>query len=136
MNNQSTGSGEAGGIPRITGARAAHSDEMRARMIKYTVSMSIRMVCLFMLFFVQGWMIWVVVVGAVILPWFAVVIANGGSDTRNMTASDAMISTPPQQEIGATAPPPAAAEDRPETAVLRGEIIEDHRTDEDDDDKA
>lgn len=130
MNRQSSDSGEAGGIPRITGARAAHSDEMRARMIKYTVSMSIRMVCLFLLFFVHGWMIWVVVVGAVVLPWFAVVIANGGSDTRTMDTG-AMIDAPPMQALGSPAPPPPADE-RPETTVLHGEIIDDQRNDDND----
>ncbi|MCC3283432.1 MULTISPECIES: DUF3099 domain-containing protein [Arthrobacter] len=115
-----------GGIPRITDARTAHTDEMHSRMVKYTVSMSIRMVCLFLLFFVHGWMMWVVIAGAVVLPWFAVVIANGGSDTRNMEAGDSPYTDAPAPALEARAP---EAADSPETTVLSGEIIDDDGTD-------
>ena len=108
-------------VPRITDARSAHTDEMHARMVKYTVSMSIRMVCLFLLFFVHGWMLWVVVAGAVVLPWFAVVIANVGSDSGNMGADSPYKSAPPQQlEAHVTDAP-----ESPGTTVLSGEIIDD-----------
>ncbi|MER1996450.1 MAG: DUF3099 domain-containing protein [Arthrobacter sp.] len=109
-----------GRIPRITDARSAHTDEMHARMVKYTVSMSIRMVCLFMLFFVHGWMLWVVVAGAVVLPWFAVVIANGGSDSSNI-GGDSPYQAAGPQELEARVSP---AEDNPGTTVLSGEIID------------
>ncbi|WP_312179822.1 DUF3099 domain-containing protein [Arthrobacter sp.] len=111
-----------GRIPRITDARTAHTDEMHARMVKYTVSMSIRLVCLFLLFFVHGWLMWVVIAGAVVLPWFAVVIANGGSDTRNMTGSDSAYTGPPPPQLEAR---PAQGNETPETTVLHGEIIDD-----------
>ncbi|MCC9204771.1 DUF3099 domain-containing protein [Arthrobacter sp. zg-Y769] len=118
-------------VPRITDAPSPHTDEMRTRMIKYSVSMGIRVVCLFLMFFVHGWLLWVVIAGAVVLPYFAVIIANGGSDTRLMTASDAMIDSPPATALDA----PRAAEEQtaetPETTVLPGEII-----DNDDEDKA
>lgn len=123
MNKESSRGGQ---IPRITDARAPHTDEMHARMIKYTVSMSIRVVCLFLLFFVHGWMLWVVIAGAVVLPWFAVVIANGGSDTRNMKASDSLIDKAPVSQL--EAPRQRAAQDGrepPESTLLQGEIIDD-----------
>jgi len=110
-----------GRIPRITDARSAHTDEMHARMVKYTVSMSIRMVCLFLLFFVHGWMLWVVVAGAVVLPWFAVIIANGGSDSGNMGA-DSPYEAPAPQQLEANVSP---APETPGTTVLSGEIIDD-----------
>lgn len=120
------------GVPRITAAPTPHTDEMHARMVKYGVSMGIRVVCLFLLFFVHGWLLWVVIAGAVVIPYFAVILANGGSDTRNMTASDAMISQPPAAAVEAPAAP--VSPDRtesPETSVVQGEII-----DNDDEDKA
>ncbi|WP_341393178.1 DUF3099 domain-containing protein [Arthrobacter sp. G119Y2] len=110
-------------IPRITDARTAHTDEMRARMIKYSVSMGIRIVCLGLLFVVHGWMLWVVIAGAVVLPYFAVIIANAGSDTRNMTASESMIDTLPAPVL--EAPRPQEHRESPETTLLHGEIIED-----------
>lgn len=111
-----------GRIPRITDARTAHTDEMHTRMVKYTVSMSIRLVCLFLLFFVHGWLMWVVIAGAVVLPWIAVVIANGGSDTNNMTGSDSVYTDAPRQQLESG---PPQARDSAETAVLHGEIIDD-----------
>ncbi|MBF4995142.1 DUF3099 domain-containing protein [Arthrobacter gandavensis] len=108
-------------MPRITDARSAHTDEMHARMVKYTVSMSIRMVCLFLLFFVHGWMLWVVVAGAVVLPWFAVVIANGGSDSSNL-GGDSPYEAPAPQQLEARV---SDAPESPGTTVLSGEIIDD-----------
>ena len=108
-------------VPRITDARSAHTDEMHARMVKYTISMSIRMVCLFLLFFVHGWMLWVVVAGAVVLPWFAVVIANGGSDSSNLGGDSPYESAAPQQLEARVSDAP----ENPGTTVLSGEIVED-----------
>lgn len=108
-------------VPRITDARTAHTDEMRARMIKYSVSMGIRIVCLGLLFVVHGWLLWVVIAGAVVLPYFAVIIANAGSDTRNMTASDSMIDALPVPAIE----PPQEYRESPETTLLHGELAED-----------
>lgn len=116
-------------VPRITDAPNPHTDEIHARMIKYGVSMGIRVVCLFLMFFVHGWLLWVVIAGAVVLPYFAVIMANGGADTRNMTASDAMINQPPATVIEAPAPP--EPRESPETSVVRGELV-----DNDDEDKA
>ena len=123
-------------IPRITDARTAHTDEMRARMIKYSVSMGIRIVCLFLLFFVHGWLLWVVVAGAVVIPYFAVILANAGADTRNMTASESMIDSLPPAAIEAPQPRDPGASEPPESAVLHGEIIEDEPAENHHDDKA
>ncbi|WAP50372.1 DUF3099 domain-containing protein [Arthrobacter sp. ATA002] len=110
-------------VPRITDARTAHTDEMHARMVKYSVSMGIRIVCLGLLFVVHGWLFWVVVAGAVVLPYFAVVIANAGSDTRNMTASESMIDALPAPAL--ESPKPQEHRETPETTVLQGEMVED-----------
>ena len=64
-------------VHSITDAATAHSEEMRERMIKYAVAMGIRMVCLILVFVVDGWFKVVPIAGAVFLPWIAVVIANG-----------------------------------------------------------
>ncbi|QEO10058.1 DUF3099 domain-containing protein [Protaetiibacter larvae] len=50
--------------------------ERRSRMIKYTIAMSIRVVCLALCLVVPGWWLLIPAVGAVFLPYFAVVIAN------------------------------------------------------------
>ena len=69
-----------------------------------------------------------VVAGAVVLPYFAVIIANGGSDTRNMIASESMIDELPAPAIEAPRarqPGEPDPHDSPETAVLHGELADD-----------
>lgn len=110
-------------VHSISDAREAHSDEMRARMIRYTVSMSIRLVCFILIFVVPyGWLSWVMIAGAVFLPYFAVVVANGGSDTSNIRHSDALIDRAPVREIEAKV---VDAEPDDGDEVLSGEIIDD-----------
>lgn len=59
--------------------------ERRARMIKYTIAMSIRVACIFAMLFAQGWWLVVFAAGAVFLPYVAVVLANVSGPTRNQT---------------------------------------------------
>jgi Protein of unknown function (DUF3099) len=59
--------------------------ERRARMIKYTIAMSIRAACIFAMLFAQGWWLVVFAAGAVFLPYVAVVLANVSGPTRNQT---------------------------------------------------
>lgn len=115
-------------IHNISDAREAHSDEMRQRMIKYSLSMGIRMVCLILVFVVEGWLQWVMIAGAVFLPYFAVIIANGGSDTSNLTHSDSLLDRAPAPELE---PPRAVAEDEG-PVTLQGEIIQDEPNTDDD----
>ncbi len=50
--------------------------ERKRRMIRYTVAMTIRVVCLVLGMFVQGWLMWVCFIGAILLPYIAVILAN------------------------------------------------------------
>jgi hypothetical protein len=111
-------------VHSISDARESHSDEMRTRMIRYTVSMSIRLVCFILVFVVPyGWMSWVMIAGAVFLPYFAVVVANGGGDTSNIRHSDALIDRAPVREIEAKVVDAGPMDDEDE--ILSGEIIDD-----------
>jgi hypothetical protein len=123
---------ESGGteVHSITDAAAAHSDEMRERMIKYAVAMGIRMVCLVLIFVVDGWFKLIPVLGAVFLPWVAVVIANGSDKAE--VHSDSLLDYVPLAEIDAPAPgqpSPAAGDDTAMT--LEGELINDENDDDD-----
>lgn len=58
--------------------------ERHSRMIKYAITQGIRVVCIVALFLVPGWWVLIPAVGAVFLPYFAVVAANNvrrGSST-------------------------------------------------------
>jgi hypothetical protein len=115
-----TGSGTAQ-VHSITDAATAHSEEMRERMIKYSVAMGIRMVCLILVFVVDGWFKVLPIAGAVFLPWIAVVIANG-SDKAEIH-SDYLLDSAPLAELEAPEEPAAAEDEGP--TVLQGELIED-----------
>lgn len=54
-------------------------------MIKYTIAMSVRVLCIVALLFAHGWWLVVFAAGAILLPYFAVVIANVHSDPRGAT---------------------------------------------------
>jgi hypothetical protein len=53
--------------------------ERRTRMIRYTIAMSIRMVCFGLAILIQDWWRVIPLVGALVLPYIAVVIANNVS---------------------------------------------------------
>lgn len=55
-------------------------DDRRSRMRKYSIAMSIRMACLILVFFVPGYWKLIFGLGAVVLPYVAVVLANVGAN--------------------------------------------------------
>jgi hypothetical protein len=122
-------------VHSITDAATPHSEEMRQRMIKYAVAMGIRMVCLILIFVVDGWFKLAPALGAVFLPWVAVIIANGGDKAE--LHSDALLDYVPAGELeapdapagpAAAGPADAGADDPgPEDAgmtLLQGELID------------
>lgn len=109
-------------VHSITTAAPGHSEDMHKRMVRYATAMGIRMVCIILLFVVDGWFKLIAVAGAVFLPWVAVVIANA-QDTAE-TTSDSLLDTPPVAELEAGEP------GRAEDVVLDGEVVDD--TEEDD----
>lgn len=55
-------------------------DDRRSRMRKYSIAMSIRMACLILVFFVPDFWKLIFGLGAVVLPYVAVVLANVGAN--------------------------------------------------------
>ena len=65
-------------------------------MIKYTIAMSIRVLCIFAMLFAQGWWLAVFAAGAIFLPYVAVVLANvSGPDARLSRCCDRAASCRP-----------------------------------------
>ena len=60
----------------ITTVSESPEDERKSRMLKYTIAMTIRVVCIVVAIFVEGWLMWLAFAGAIFLPYFAVVLAN------------------------------------------------------------
>ena len=66
----------------ITSLPPSLADDQRRRMISYTITMSVRVVCIVLCIVVPGWWALIPAAGAIFLPYFAVVIANA-ADTRS-----------------------------------------------------
>lgn len=64
----------------VTDAQEAADKDYRQRVKRYTISMIIRVVCLLLAFVFTGWLRWVMLGGAVVLPYVAVVIANARNE--------------------------------------------------------
>ena len=88
-------------VHSITDADEARSAEQHSRIVKYTVSMSVRLACFIGAFFTSGWVQWTLLAGAVVLPYFAVIIANGGADRSKRVHSEALLDAPPRWALGA-----------------------------------
>lgn len=67
-------------VHTITHAQRSLSTDQQVRTRKYLISMGIRTVCVLGAIVIPGWPRWVLVAGAVILPYLAVVIANAGRE--------------------------------------------------------
>ena len=85
----------------VTNLEQSPEDERKSRMIRYTVAMSLRVVCIVLGVYVSGWLMWVCFAGAIFLPYFAVIIANatGGAQAKTSKATEVVA---PQLRIEAS----------------------------------
>lgn len=60
----------------VTSLGVSPEQERRSRMIRYSIAMSVRVICIIVGVFSSGWIMWIAFAGAIFLPYFAVVIAN------------------------------------------------------------
>lgn len=60
----------------ITSLPRSPDEDRHSRMIKYSITMGIRLVCVILCIFVRGWWLLLCAAGAVFLPYIAVVLAN------------------------------------------------------------
>lgn len=72
----------AGAAPvyAITAARPGVRDDVDSRTRRYLFSMGVRTACFLGAVLVHGWLRWVLIVAALVLPYFSVVFANGGRE--------------------------------------------------------
>jgi hypothetical protein len=74
----------------VTSLGEAPEVERKRRMIRYTIAMTVRVLCLVFGMFAQGWLMWVLFAGAILLPYFAVVLANAQSTQEAPKTSSAV----------------------------------------------
>lgn len=72
----------------ITGAQAPHSQGVETRMRRYALKMALRLVFIVLALVTDGWIRWTCVAAAMVLPWVAVVLANGSdrAEVRDVSA--------------------------------------------------
>lgn len=100
-----------GDVFNVTVAQRPLSEEQTGRTRKYLISMLIRTACVIGAIFIPGWPRWVLITGAIVLPYLAVVVANAGREN---------------DEVGTMGVAPVAQTALPGTSahVLIGEIID------------
>lgn len=84
-------------MPSVTTAAAPRSDDLSSRQRRYLVMMGIRVACLPLAVITQGWLRIVFILGAVVLPYVAVVIANATRQPRHSALSP--VAPPPRLEL-------------------------------------
>ncbi|BBA96549.1 putative membrane protein [Actinacidiphila reveromycinica] len=114
--------GKQGGpeVFQITGARTGLTDDVRGRQRRYIVSMSIRTVSVVLtvvLWNVERPLAWATLVVGLLLPYVAVVFANGGRENAPNLPSTSYVPPlarpalePSRVEAAAERPPAAAGE--------------------------
>ncbi|WP_395293865.1 DUF3099 domain-containing protein [Kitasatospora hibisci] len=78
--DRSSGSGP---VYRITGARSSLTEDVRGRQRRYVASMLLRTLCVLaavVLWDIQRWLAFAALAGGVLMPYFAVLIANAGRE--------------------------------------------------------
>lgn len=93
-------------MPSVTTAAAPRSDDLAGRQRRYLIMMGIRIACLPLAVVTQGWLRWVFILGAVVLPYVAVVIANAARQPARSALSPVV--PPPRPAL----PPAAPTKDR------------------------
>jgi hypothetical protein len=78
-------------VYQITGARKSLSDDVTYRQRRYAISMGIRTVCFVLAIFVHGPLRFVLLAAALVLPYVAVVFANGGREPASEFPPSAMV---------------------------------------------
>ena len=83
-------------VHSITAARQGLRDDQAPRTRRYLVSMGIRTACVIGAIVVPGWPRWVLIAGAVVLPYLAVVAANAGRSRESSTVAPVQPSPVPR----------------------------------------
>jgi len=77
----------------ITELPQSPAEERRSRVIRYSIAMGIRMVCLVLAVAIPDWWRVIPLIGALVLPYVAVVVANnvGRVSTARVTRPGALV---------------------------------------------
>ncbi len=93
--------------PSATSLPRAPRDESSARFRNYVILMTVRVVCFLLVLLITpyGWHTWLLAIGAVFLPYIAVMVANVGSQPPPTVAESPNQALPARPAAAAAAPP-------------------------------
>lgn len=86
--------GGKGTVHRISGARKGLTEDVAGRQRRYVISMSIRTMCFVAAVFAPSPWRWILIAGALFLPYVAVVLANAGREPTSNAPVPAQIVPP------------------------------------------
>ncbi len=104
--------------PVITGAAQGRSADASRRQRNYLIMMGIRVLCFVGLLWAPGNTKWILLAGAVVLPYIAVLVVNQGDERRHEP-----VETAPVAEPVVEVPERLAVAASPD--VIEGEVVED-----------
>ena len=85
----------------ITNVQSGTSNDQKSRQRSYLFGMGLRTVCFVSAIITHGTLRWVLVAGAILLPYFSVVIANAGRE-RGLVAMPNMFAKASRKAINST----------------------------------
>lgn len=98
-------------VTSITAVPTSMAEDQGRRLRQYMAQMGLRIVLIMLAaFFVDGWLLWVCIAGAIVLPYTAVIFANAGRDRT--THEVAAVPPVPPTELPATPTAPPAEQHR------------------------
>jgi hypothetical protein len=113
MHRTSRASSSADGSVRITSAQTSHSERVRGRQTRYLISMGIRTLCFVLAVVTDGALRWAFIVGAVVLPYVAVIAANASGEVDRDVPEPFVDDSRPMLEAGPSAHPEDSEHDAP-----------------------
>jgi hypothetical protein len=111
MHRTSRASSSADGSVRITSAQTSHSERVRGRQTRYLISMGIRTLCFVLAVVTDGALRWAFIVGAVVLPYVAVIAANASGEVDRDVPEPFVDDSRPMLEAGPSAHPERSEHD-------------------------
>ncbi len=81
----------------ITSLPRSPEDDRRARMRNYGITMAVRLACIFICFVVPGYWVILPAIGAIVLPYIAVVLANVSNSRQTGLVAPEQLALPAAQ---------------------------------------
>lgn len=89
-------------VYEITSADTSLTEDQSGRIRRYTIQMTIRTVCFIGAVLADGWLRWVLFIAAMVLPYFAVVLANNTRQIGSTTVEDQQALPQPEPSPGSS----------------------------------